>query len=397
MTYITSDWFKEQTTANSSQPQRYFLLDNEDLSFLVRQWPRIHREWNNLRPSNMSINLVYQKALAEKIGSGQLLHTPCEIRLGWTHPQNSLQFITLFHGRLERASISHDSIQLQAQDDISRITEHLLGGGEPLDLTNQNRLPSELVWLLLTEHGGVSALENNNNPDLDYTSFSEWHRLWQEQNIRMQAHFANVKLGDALRQLVTITHSAIYLQDNKLHFSHTTFRPAPAPRLPFKYITHLNAQTSPQSIRNHIWVHAGYSTQERQWAHIVEVKNDDSIGRFGEREMVLKSTSIWHTAPADAHYTAQRVLYTRSEPSTQLTVGSILAAALQQPGEIIYLDQVPDLGIDLSIPWRITSQEIDMERGTTRLNLLNTPPEASGLKLDDNFLGQMDAWEIRLA
>ncbi len=390
MSYSVSSWFRQQMRASLSRPKRQLILDNEDISHLVQQWPRVNREWNNLRPVTISIKLAYKNALAEKLASNEALLTVCKIRLGWVHRITGYQYITLFQGRLEQASILENYILLQAQDNISKVTEVLLGNEQPLDLTGSRYLPSELAWLLLTSYGGLSSLKNNNNPDINYNSFSNWETIWRENNIRMKAYFKDTKLGYALRQLADIARSAIYIEDGRISFSQITSRPTTHHTLISKYISNIQVQTSPKSVKNSIFVHADYSTQNRTWSTVAEARNDESINRFGERKLILKSNNIWHISHTDANYTARSTLYTLEEPSTKITVDSTLAAILCKPGEIITMEQRENFGVDLDIPWRVMSQEIDMQKCSIKISLLNTMQEQLGLKLDHPVRGQLD-------
>ncbi len=80
----------------------------------------------------------------------------------------------------------------------------------------------------MTSHGGFDATKSSANTDIDYDEFSAWAGVVSGDNIRVGAYFDGQKVTEALRKISRTSHSAIYIEEDKLVFSRFSVAVAPA-------------------------------------------------------------------------------------------------------------------------------------------------------------------------
>ena len=367
MAFSVTSWFVDQCNEPHPPLVRKFFINSTDYSDYVTKWPRIKRDWSNVRPVSATINLnnaeqtfnFFHTEKTNLMGNGAL-------EIGLTHPDSGNELISLFSGKIERVKLSGKSASITITDKTKAFSELQLGTNENvLDYTTSNYLPSDLIWYIVTSYGGFDATASSANTDIDYPSFETWAGVFSGDNIRMQAYFEGTKITEALRKMARITRSAIFLKDNKLSFHRFSLADSHQTELTYSKLFGVNLLLDDKSVINRQYVLGDYD-QTSDYHSITCVSTDTaSINSYGEREQTEEDNSIWYVDSASAINLAERIINVSKNPYSNYEVTSNLEGVIRQIGETILLTD--GFFGEGGSAYRVMKNEIDMHTGRVKI------------------------------
>ena len=384
MAFDVSSWFLEQLTLSSTAPKRVFTISGSDYSERVVKWPKFKRSWNAIRPTNLAINLVNDDQ-----GLNFLVDTPtsmtgsCDIRLGFTrgeypytveHPytveylyQHEDELIHLYAGTIEKAEFARGAVTLRLLDKMKAFTERVVGSSdEPVVFSGANLLPSDVAWTLCTCYGGLSNVQSDSNPDIEWSSFTAWAAVFSGDNVLVGAQYEGMKVVEALKRLSMYTDSAIFEEHGQVEFRRFSSIDSKTTVLDDDSIIDLSLTVDDAAIVNDQHVYADYSVGSDSWALDVISQDSASIEDYGYRENVLKDTSIWYINSVSAINVASKRTGDLSSPVKRFTIDSMLLPITRSLGETIRISD-SFLGVTSSTGWRMMEFEVNVETGRTRV------------------------------
>lgn len=396
MPYSVTSWFMDQTVERSPDVARKFTIGASDYSDRVLRWPRLRRNHNDIRPVEISIDLANEDQDLNIFKADKtLLRADCQVQIGFTHPQSGDEFITVHQGRVSRVKYQGGVANLTIRDKIKDFTERTIGTSDlPVTFTDTDYLPSEIAWTLCTCYGGLVDSRDNANADIDFANFSAWAGIWSGDNVFLKARFDGMKVNDALRRLGKMTHSAIYLENNKLEFFRFAEADSHETLLDADRIGDLTLEIDDAKIVNKQIVLADYDVNSRFHKITTIAQDTASVNSFGVREDIVRDETIWYTGSATALNLAQRLVDFGANPYEKYVIEGPLVPIARQIGETVRLVD-SHLGVDSSSTWRLMDYEFDLDRGRSRLQVDGSQIYFP-FTLDDDVLGLLDGQINRL-
>lgn len=370
MSYGVSSWFIEQTLAQYSEPVRRFTIAGSDYSDRVLRWPRLHRNWNDIRPVEISIDLANEDRALNIFKSDKTnFRAECQVRIGFTHPDSGDELITVHTGRVGRMRWKRGLVTLTIQDKIKDFSERTIGTSDvPVTFTDRDYLPSEIAWTLVTCYGGLLGARLQANPDIDWASFEAWANVWSSDNVYMKARFDGMKINDALRRLGKMTYSAIFVENNKLGFFRFAEADSNETFLDADRIGELSLEIDDSKIVNRQIVYADYDVNSRYHKIATFAQDTPSVNSFGVREDIMRDETVWYTGSATAQNLAQRMVDVGNLPYEKYEIEGPLVPLARQIGETVRIvDSL--LEVTSANTWRVMDYEIDLDRGRSRLKV----------------------------
>lgn len=300
----------------------------------------------------------------------------------------SEELVTYFAGTMDRVKFSGGLANISMQDKIKPFAERVLGSSDvPLDFTSSDYLVSDLVWYLVTSHGGLSAVESTSNPDIDYASFLEWAFVFSDDNVRVNAHYEGKKVNDALRSIGRYTGSAIYVENDLLTFARFTAANSHTTELSDQ-ILELDLIVDDAVIINEQHVYGDYIIESNFWAIDAVSVASNSVNSFGVRAHIEKDETVWYIDSVSALNFAQRQTTINATPFAQFEVETTLAAVARQIGESINLvDSFHQEQGD--VVYRLMGYELNLDRGMMMLEV-DRSQSLQAFILDDPVYGLLD-------
>ena len=300
----------------------------------------------------------------------------------------STELVTYFAGTMDRAKFSGGKVDLSLQDKIKPFAEKVLGSSDvPLDFTTSDYLVSDLVWYLVTSHGGLSAVESTSNPDIDYAAFLDWAFVFSDDNVRVNAYYEGKKVNDALRSIGRYTGSAIYVENELLTFARFTAANSHTTRLNHELLA-VDLVVDDAVIVNEQHVYGDYSIGSNFWAIDAVSVNTGSVNSYGTRAHIEKDEQVWYVDSVSALNFAQRQTTINATPFAQFEVETTLAAVARQLGESInivdsfYAEQG-------DVVYRLMGYELNLDRGLMTLEI-DQSQSLQAFILDDPVFGLLD-------
>lgn len=390
MSFSVTSWFVDQATLRSSTPKRVFTIAGSDYSSRVLKWPTIKREWNAIRPTNLTIGLTNEDGALNFFRTDKTkLRVQCQVRIGFTHPTSGDELITQHQGYIEQIRYSDGSAELSIVDNMKEFAERVLGSDDtPLSYTGSNYLPSDIMWWLCTSYGGKSAVASTSNPDIDYTSFAALAQVFSNDSLFIQAQFKGTKLNEALRKLGRMTDAGIYDEGGKITFARFTESNSVESMIGSTEARSIELRIDDTLIVNKQWVYANYNTTSGQWAINCFVVETPSVNSFGLREAIEKDESVWYVSSATAQNLAQRRTLFTLEPPELYTIDTTLVVLHRQIGDMVRLTD-PLLSVTSADSWRIMSYAKDLDTGKSRV-IVSNERIAQPFILDHDVYGLLD-------
>lgn len=388
MGYQVTSWFMDQLDLPSSEPKRVFYIGASDYSNYVMRWPTIRREWDQVYAARITIDLQNDNNELSFFKSAPVTITSsCSLKLGFTHPQSGDELITLFSGRIQSVRFKKGKLTLGLQDKIKVFNETQLGTQDaPVTFTNTDYFPSEIAWTIATSYGGLSAIQSDSNPDIDYASYTSWHAVFTADFIYMRAEFQDKKIRSAMRSLAQMTHSAIYVENDKLFFKRfTEVDSGNVTYVSNDHIDDVSLELDDKDLVNRMSVYGSYQVTSRTWGIQTLTIDTVSVNSYGPYDNQIKDENIWYVESRGCTNLGERLIVTEGVPAENYNMETDLFPFARQIGEtLIFTDSY--FNITSSDNWRLMGYQLSMETGKMTLNvsrnLVLTP-----FILDDSYYG----------
>lgn len=362
----TSDFVAAANTLISDDFIRKFTIGNSDYTAYVKKWPRIKRQWNDIRPNDITISLANEEGTFNFYNDLKTnIVSSCSVQAGFTAAGCDTYF-TMHAGQATKVKYVDGTLNLTIRDKIKPFSEIVLGDKEtPLDYTGSDYLPSDIAWDLATIYGGLDATKSSANPDIDYDSFSIWAGVFSADNVLARAYFEGKKLTEAFRKIGRMTRSAISIENNKLTFARYDISSIQPLELPVGSVTKFSATIDDSLIVNQQKVSAGYNVDSDSFAYTVSNGSTASQNSYGLHENLLEDTNFWYVNSLSALNIAQRQITTNAGPYTKYDVGIGLQVLAKQLGETVTIaDSL--LGISGELQ-RVLGYSIDLDSGRSTI------------------------------
>lgn len=389
MAYDVTSWFVQQVISNNPAGiVRQFTIGSSDYSDRVISWPSFKKEWDNIKPTTLTLRLANEdKGLNFLRSDKTVLQANALIKFGFTHPDSGDEIITLYSGRTNVVKYYGGAVDIVLTDKFEQLGERVIGSSDdPISYSGSNYLPSDLTWYIVTSYGGYSAIESTSNPDINYEEFLAWAEVFSLSGVYFNAEFDGVKCLEALRKIGRYTLSAIYIQEDKISFRRFGIADSNVTSLGNSSIDDLVVEFSDKGTVNKQYTFADYSVESDYWQTTVFDVSTSSVNSYGLKESTEKDENIWYVGSTGALDLSQRIVQIKGEPFDQLTVKSYLHGFVRNIGETIYIND-PFHGIDDS--YRIMGMELDLDEGVSEF-MLDRSQFGQEFILDTSTLGSSD-------
>lgn len=364
MPISVTSWFIDQTANYDAEPVRKFTIGSSDYSDWVRKWPSFSRTWDQVRATNLNIELANQDKTFNFFISDKLtLTSSCSIQFGYTHPTSGDELVNFYNGTISKVSYKNGLCLLNVQDKFKQLSERVIGSqNSAQDYSGSDHLASDLAWYICTSHGGLDATKTTANVDIDYDSFEEWSGIFSGDNVVLTGRFTGQKCTDILRRIGRITRSAIYIANNKIRFKRFSLVDSLVTAFSKNELLDNDLEIDDSVVINRQYFMLNYDVSSRYHQQTVVVADSASVNSFGVREDIEKDTKVWYVNSQSAINAAERIILTRKTPYNNLEVSTTLKGLPLLIGDMIQVNE--DL-FDISAEtYRIMSARYDLERGT---------------------------------
>jgi len=334
--YSVTSWFQEQTELNFSAPVRKLTIGNSDYSSHVLKWPVIRKSWNDIRPTNLTLDLANEDREFTFIQTDfTKLRSVVKIEFGYTHPSSGSELITLFEGTIEKVRYTRGKVNLTSIDKFSQLSDRVLGSSdEPLEFVNSNYLPSDIVWYAVTSYGGYSNITSTSNPDIDYEKWLEWSSIFSASTVFTNARFEGEKVTEVLRKIGRMTSSAIFIDNNRITFYRFSLVNSLGITLGINNTTDkFDVELDDRTIINKQLVFADYDVTSNYFKITVNDEDNSSVNSFGLRERIEKDEVIWYVNSVSAVNYAQRIVTHNKLPYENISLETSLVGLTRFLGE----------------------------------------------------------------
>lgn len=368
MSYSVTSWFVDQAKSKMSSPIRKFTIGNSDYSDRVLSWPSFGVEWNNIKPVRLTMNMANEDGAMNFLRTNKVnMQNSCSLDIGFTHATSGDETINVFKGKIDSIQFTDGTIRTMLADKFKIFEERLIGTSNSVeDYTSSNYLVSDLAWWICTSYGGLSGVQSTNNPDINFESFDTWAGVMSGDVVLVQGRFAGVKVLEALRKVARITKTAIYQEEDKIHFQRFSLTHSYNTNLTNNEILGLSLTIDSKKLINKKYVMFDYDTTSRYHKQTVIDADSASINSYGLNEHTEKDASMWYVNSQSAINFAQREILIEKVPYDQVVVNAPLVAMLRTVGESISVTD-PLLGVGAE-SFRIMKRQLNMEQGTVNLN-----------------------------
>lgn len=368
---------------------RRFTIGSSDYSAYVTKWPRIRRQWNDVRAQRITLQLSNQEQTFNYLeGTPSQMNTECAVDFGVEYAVGSEETINLFSGKINRLAFSKANVNISLTDKFKNFTETVLGTSDvPLAFTGSDYLISDIAWILVTSYGRLSSVQSTSNSDIDYASFLIWAEVFSSSNIYMNANFDGKKLAEAMRKIGKMTRSAILVENNKLTFSRYDTTSSDPIDINSDYLYSFAIDIDERDIINRQIVHAGYSPTSRYYQYAVFDINTASVNSYGLHEELEEDPNVWYTNSASGFDLATRIIFTNKNPIKKFVYDGGIANTYLQIGDLVGIHEGFHSLAGESV--RIMAYEIDVENATMKFES-DASQILSYFYLDDPVYGLLD-------
>ncbi len=369
MSLDVSSWFIDQLRQERASPQRIFTINGCDFSHLVLRWPKVKYKADTIDLGRVSIDLSNRnREFQFFVDSGLSMTASCEIALSFTHPELGPERASLYLGEPSGVRFSEGGVEarLQLQGKTKRLTDVSLGtdtdsGG--LDFTDSDYFPSDLAWTLVTCFGGLSAVQDSSNPDIDYPKWKAWNDVNIVRDVRVNGFFTGEKIYQVLNTLAFMDSVMILFRNTRLDFTPIIDGFGAGGELvsPDEIID-LNLSVDPTAIVNDFSIEISYDIATRKFQSQLSLVNSQSILDFGRRSGRFGSQSIWFADLDDARYFAEDIVRFHQKPAPRISLKTPLAGGAHLTvGDVVTVTD--SLFQQERQSFRITELGIDLGRG----------------------------------
>lgn len=365
--YDVSSNFLYTSALKNAPWKRRFLIGGSDYTNFVTKWPAVTKAWDSLTPQTVTIELS-NEARTFNFYAGdptkmQAVHT---VQLGFTFT-GSEEFLTMFSGTVDGARFMDGGCNLTLIDKFKRLADRKVGDSTSATAyTSSNYLIHDMAWYACTSHGGLSAIANNSNPDIDYDSFTSWSTVFSADNVRCNANLTGQTPLEMLRKLSMLTQSAIYIENNKIKFARFTNVGSVTRTVNDATVMDSQATLDDRQLVNRAWVSAAYNVNSRTFGITVYNQDSGSQAAYGLREQLTAETILWLTDSVSALNLAQRTIITKRAVQNRYSVRSSLQALVATIGDAVAFQ---DSLLQVDNTFRVMSETTDLDSGIKTLNI----------------------------
>jgi len=337
---------------------RKLLVGGKDYSHLVTRWPSITRDEKTVSPGNVTVLLdAAGGKLNTFVNSASAIVTSAHLLIG--ADVNSLGLV--YSGIVSGMTIKRGVASLVMKNKLYKLTVREIGTEESPVTFTDSTLPSDIFWAICTSYGGLSAVQSDSNPDIDYPAFATWANVFSRDSVFMNGEFTGIKCMEALRKLARYTDSTITADFTKIvprRFDQTL---SAVDSVTDSELADMRVVISDNEVVNKFTTYGAYDTTSRQYGAAVTLVNTASRDVYDSREKTEKDASIWYvSSSACQNLSERRIAYYADVRNTHEYVTG-LTQIQRHIGDTVFI-QDAQLGIS-DTPIRITRIKLDMQTG----------------------------------
>lgn len=386
--YSVSSGFSANAAATNAVWKRKLTIGSSDYSSNVIRWPRIQRQWDDIRPGTVTIDLTNEdKTFNFFIQDKTKLRSSCAVKMGFEYAVGSDEYVTMFSGRLDAVRFRDGRVSLTIVDKFKQLSERIIGDSTtPANYTGSSYLVHDLAWYFVTSYGGYSAVRSTSNPDIDWASYNSWTAAFSTDNVRMKARLEGQKCTEALHRIANLTQSAIFVENDKLKFVRYTLADSSAITLDADSIMDVDYVIDDRELINRFYVGADYDVTSDYFKITVVTADSASVNSFGLREDNIFEKNIWLTDSVSALNLSQRIIQSSKIIDGQYSVRTPLNTLVATIGDTITF---VDSALGINEVYRMMSETVDMESATKSMQI-DQSQLLSSFRLDYSALDGTD-------
>lgn len=306
-----------------------------------------------------------------------------------------LDSLVIFTGSLESVEYKNTRVFLTFRDKLSTTIKKRLGNGQspvkyyPATWTLEN--PADIVWDILTVHGGLDSTQSSANVDIDYDAWVLWKSFMTTVQYKIRAEFKGDNIQSALKLIGSLTNSTFFSSGDGRIVSRFFIG---------ANLAAVNAYTTDETdgipedkfdrrdIINKYIVFHGFDPSLDTFAGSVTIEDATSQTDFGLFDETFDSKKVWHSTSISATDWAIRELDETNEPIERIEFDTFLHGFGEDPANGITLtDPLLDF---TAIGMRIEDLTLRGKEGTSiiagrKIDLFDF------FILDDSINGELDS------
>jgi len=396
ITNVPSPAFLTLIAGKKISPLRRLVVNGVDLSDRVLQWPSFRRDFGKLKPVAFTIRVSNaDKTLNHFINSDTEFNKVVTLDYGINDPDCGDEYINLFTGSLDKTSQRDSVLSLGMIDKFKEFSDTRVGSDEtPVDLRGGGLVLPDLLWELITTHGGLSTVLDATNPDVNYTAFTAWREAFVLDTVQAEGYYTGVSLTDIIAELAQISDSIFSFERGRLTMSRLdTTLPPDIVTLTDDDIIGNYVERDDKDITNVQTVRGGLDVVAGTYSISSTTTDAVSVVDFGTRESISEPKSSWLSTPSGVDNLSQRVVNRESRPIPEHELDSTLKVAHATLNSGIRFDDAQLDIVAADSVWRVSGVTYNVDSGETRIRVL---PATSfvGFRLDNDIadasLGLLD-------
>jgi hypothetical protein len=298
--------FRENLLKPSVKPRCKFLYDNVDKTSQILKIGTIRRDVNlSSGKAVVTLNNTggwwnFLKAANNALGDTAEIQVYIE--------GDAANIYTLFKGTTRHPVYEGSTVTLNLKDHNSKFLDKSVGSNDsPVTYWQaQTWNADEVVWRLLTTHGGLSGLHSPANTNIDYTAYAAWRdNHIVANNYGISGVVKGQSVAECLMIICQMTHSYIWINNDGL----VDF--APPHELGYAYAAGNTGSRKKSGqgrdldmpddkILNDVTVRHGYNFSRGSWTGSVNDTDATSIAKFGTFKKTVEGRIFWHGTSASA-------------------------------------------------------------------------------------------------
>jgi len=303
--------------------------------------------------------------------------------------------LKLFQGKFVGASFDSTKVNMTFIDIYDDLRLKTIGNAtSPVVYTNSHWNPADLFWSIGTTYAGLSTLTNTTNPDIDYTSWTNWKNALANVAMSVQAEFRGTTVLNAFRNIADITNSIIIGEaDGKIYsYSGYPSLTSAANSYDGTNIFDISCVIDTDDITNKVQVsHANITVGSfTGFQGTITAINTTSVNTFGLQQNYYNNTEIWHSTSLSATEFANNLLTVYSNPVDMFSFTTGYRGLRQQIYDPITLkDNILSLTGTGSSTVFITGINVNVAQGLISFDA-ETRADNNTFYLDDSVKGLLD-------
>jgi len=301
------------------------------------------------------------------------------------------EWIKFFTGLGDEPRFEGAYLNLQLRDKMAKMLEKKVGSGQgPVDYYTASYNPADLVWDLLTTHGGLDSTASTANTDIDYTLWSDWKTDCTSLSLSLEAKLEGEYIGTVLEKVAYLTHTVIFIRgDGKFAF----YRYSPPAGTVYTFDddnTHnQEVKQTFDELLNDIRCYYDYDQALETWAGSVTADDATSQTSYGKVSHTEEDTSVWHATEGSAQDYCNRRINRFKDPRQFCNFDTGIMGFVIEPGDLVNNDI--DFWGYVSDVFEVRKLDFDLNVGKTRIEMLNVNfYQLGGFLLDDAYWGLLD-------